>query len=210
MLLAPRRNSPSNRIFFVWETLAKTATMDGMLLNYLLLGLVILTLGVLLYLIALQCIFLWPTLFGAVFVPSKEAQIRTMLALAKATPGERIVDLGSGDGTVLFAVAQEGLDVEGLEMNPILVKRSLRKANALGLQERISVQRKNFFHIDFSEYDVILLYGITYIMNKLERKLRKELKPGARVISNHFQFPNWQPEREENDVRMYRMNPPAS
>jgi hypothetical protein len=58
--------------------------------------------------------------------------------------------------------------------------------------------------MDLSEYDLLLVYCPTHVMDQLEPKLKAELKPGARVISNYFTFPTWQPVRVENEVRVYQ------
>ena len=64
----------------------------------------------------------------------------------------------------------------------------------------------HFWNTDVTSYDGIVVYGIPYIMQRLEEKLKKELKPGARVVSYSFPFPNWEPTAKEKAVYLYRQN----
>jgi len=150
-----------------------------------------------------QVLFATTILHGPVFVPSADDKLASMLKLAKPKKGEKIVDLGSGDGKVVFALAKLGYKVDGIEINPILVNRSRKTAKELGLENLVTFKRISFWNVDFSEYDLLLLYGTTYIMKKLEKKLQSELKPGARIVSNYFQFPTWKAQTQKNDVRLY-------
>ena len=142
--------------------------------------------------------------FGAPFVVSSNERIRFILKLLKPQKGEKIVDLGSGDGTLLFEIAKSGAIAYGYEINPILVRRTKRKIKKLGLEGKVFVERANFLKKDLSDFDAIVVYGITYLMPRLEKKLQRELKPGTRVVSNYFKFPNWKPEKKEGDVLIYK------
>lgn len=142
-------------------------------------------------------------LYGAVFVPSADDKLATMMRLAQPKSMDNILDLGSGDGKVVLALARQGLRATGVEINPLLVSRARAKAAKLGLSTRAKFIKANFWQLDLSQFDLIFVYGITYIMPKLEQKLQAELRPGSRVVSNYFPFPNWPATVEENEVRVY-------
>lgn len=73
-------------------------------------------------------LFILPILYGgAVFAKSDEKLIATMIQLAKVKPGEKAVDLGSGDGSVIIALAKAGAEAHGYELNPFLVWLSRRQ-----------------------------------------------------------------------------------
>jgi len=150
-------------------------------------------------------LFATPALHRPVFVPSSDEKLRIMLQLAKAKKGEKIIDIGCGDGKILFALAKKGYKVEGIEINPILVKRCQKRIKQLNLEELVSVSKKNLWSLDFADYDLLFLYGTSYIMLGLEKKLQKELKPGARIVSNQFKFPNWKSAKKEKEVMLYVM-----
>lgn len=150
-----------------------------------------------------QLVFATTMLHGPVFVPSKDDKLKTMIKLAKPKKSDRILDLGSGDGKIVIKLAKLGLKADGIEINPILVRKSQKIAEKLGLENLANFKKGNFWNQNYSKYDLIFWYGTTYVMNKLEKKLLAELKPGARIVSNYFQFPNWKPTTSENEVRLY-------
>ncbi|MBW7944307.1 hypothetical protein H3C70_02830 [Patescibacteria group bacterium] len=160
--------------------------------------------------LAIACLFRWmnlpfyilPKISGAVYVPTTAEQLEVMVKLAKVKPGERSVDLGSGDGRVVEAFAQAGAVADGLEINPGLVEQS-EEYLAENKVKGTKIVWQSFWDADLSDYDIITVYGYPSIMKGLGKKLRAELKPGARVISNQFPFPRWQADQEEDSVYLY-------
>ena len=153
--------------------------------------------------IIVDIIFLLPTVKGAIYYPSSDQQIETILKFAKIKKGEKAVDIGSGDGRIVVALARAGADAHGYENNPFLVVWSWWKTRLLPRNERGKHHWANLWTTNFSQYQVVTLFGMTYIMKDLENKFLKELKPGARVICNSFPFPNWTPSKKEGSVYLY-------
>jgi 2-polyprenyl-3-methyl-5-hydroxy-6-metoxy-1,4-benzoquinol methylase len=145
---------------------------------------------------------------GAPFAVSSRYKIKKMMPLIKEAAAGRknlaAVDLGSGDGRIVIALAQNDFIAHGLEINPLLVWYSRLKIKLAGLKGKAFIHRENYWQTDFSQYDIVVLFGVFYIMAKLEKKLLAELKPGALVICNHFYFPTWQPVKQEGDVYIYQ------
>ncbi len=141
--------------------------------------------------------------FGVPYIASTDARARVILKLLGPVEGAKVADLGSGDGKLLAYLAEAGAECEGFEINPILVWRSEQKLKKRGLAERARVYRKDFWREDLSSFDAVTIYGIGDIMGKLERKLQSELRPGARVVSNTYQFPTWEPVSQEDNVFLY-------
>lgn len=145
-----------------------------------------------------------PTLFlGAFFAKSRQKEAEKMILFSRIKPGEKVVDLGSGDGSLVIAMAQEGAEAHGYEINPFLVWLSRKNIKNKGLEGKAFIHLKNFWLVDFSEFNAVTVYGISYIMKRLEGKLQKELKPGSRVVSNYFTFPGWQHQKKEDNVYLY-------
>ena len=142
---------------------------------------------------------------GAFFVPSRRNDVSRMLSFLNVRHGMRIADLGSGDGRLLIAIAEAGGEAHGYEHNPLLVWQSRWAIKKRGLQNRAFVHYSDFWKEDFSSYDAVVLYGIPYIMSKLEAKLRRELRPGTRVVSNAFTFPTWEPIEKVHRVYLYQI-----
>jgi len=138
------------------------------------------------------------------FVPSSEERLKTMVALAAVLPGQKAADLGSGDGRIVIALAKEGAEAHGFEIDYRLAKEARKKIHEEGLENRAFIHQQDFFKADLGDFDILTVYGITSIMGPLEGKLRSELKPGARVISNFFSFPTWEHEVKVGEVYVYR------
>ncbi len=160
-----------------------------------------------------------PIFTGAPFAVSSRYKIKKMMPLLKeaaaslpsaalAKDGQNLsaVDLGSGDGRIVIALAENGFIASGLEINPCLVWYSRWKIKFKKLSDRAVIKRVNYWQEDFSKYDVVVLFGVFYIMDKLEKKLLSELKPGAIVVCNHFFFPTWPPVKQEGDIYLYRQD----
>jgi cyclopropane fatty-acyl-phospholipid synthase-like methyltransferase len=128
---------------------------------------------------------------GAPFVLTGSRKLRTMIDLANIQPGEKAVDLGSGDGRIVIAFAKAGAEAHGYEINPFLVLWSRYRINRAGLSGRAFVYWRDFWRVDLASFNVIAVFGMVHVMGPLERKLRRELRPGSRVVSNTFTFPRW-------------------
>lgn len=144
------------------------------------------------------------TISAGPYVPTRQATVLQMLQVAGVKPGEKLIDLGSGDGRILLAAARFGALATGYEINPFLVFLSRWRLRKVGLQNKAKVIRGNLWWADLRETDIVTLYLIDYRMGALEKKLQRELKSGSRVVSSTFRFPTWKPERAEGNIYLYR------
>lgn len=127
-----------------------------------------------------------------------------MVFLADIKSGMKTIDLGSGDGRVVMAFAKEGAQAYGYEINPFLVIKSRLAIKKAGLQEKAHIYWGNFYLHNLSHYDIITLFQSPLNMKLLEKKIKRELKPGAKVISFKFNFPNWPCEYQTGNFYIYR------
>jgi hypothetical protein len=142
--------------------------------------------------------------FGAPYVPTENARVDAMLRLAGLRPGERLVDLGSGDGRIVIAAAKAGAIAEGWEISPYLWLLSMWKIRRAGLQDRARIRLGSYWNERFDDADVVTLFLITMQMPRMERKLRGELRPGSRVASYAFPFPRWRHAEKRDGIFLYR------
>lgn len=141
---------------------------------------------------------------GAPFVASSRRNIAKAISLAEIKPQDHVADLGSGDGLILFAAARTpATEIVGFEIDPLLVASSLRDAKKKGLDNRLRVEKQSFWDADLSSFDVVFVFQIPYAMPRLAEKLKRELKPGSRVISNNFRFKDWAPAKQDGEVFLY-------
>ncbi len=129
-----------------------------------------------------------------VWVPTPEALVDTMLNLADLKPGEYLVDLGSGDGRTVIAAAKRGARARGIEYNPNMVELAKRNAEREGVSDRATFEQGDLFQKDFSDADVITLFLLPSLNERL-RPVLLEMRPGVRVVSNSFGMGNWEPDR---------------
>lgn len=127
------------------------------------------------------------------------------MALAAVTPGEKAIDLGSGDGRIVIALARAGAEAHGYEINPLLVWLGRREIKKAGLEKSAFIHWKDFWSVDFSNFNIVTVFGISHIMRVLKRKCRRELPAGARVVANSFPFPGWQFAEKANNVYLYKV-----
>jgi len=160
--------------------------------------------GIYLFVIIISALMLLWLSRGPFFVPARRKDVPRIIGALHLKGGEKIVDLGSGDGRLLIALAEAGAEAHGFEHNPLLVWRSRRNIRKAGHEGKAFVHYSNFWNKDFSRFDGAVIYGISYIMRRLEEKLLKEARPGMRIVSYSFFFPNWVPEHKEKGVYVYK------
>jgi precorrin-6B methylase 2 len=126
-----------------------------------------------------------------VWVPTPQAVVDKMLDMAKLTPNDFVMDLGSGDGRTVITAAKRGARALGIEYNPDMVELSKRNAEKAGVADRAQFMKADLFETDFSKATVITMFLLPDINLKLRPKILK-LKPGTRVVSNSFTMGDWQ------------------
>lgn len=126
-----------------------------------------------------------------VWVPTSLALVNKMLDMAKATPEDYVIDLGSGDGRTVITAAKRGIRALGIEYNPEMVALSQRAAAKAGVAERATFMKADLFETDFSRATVITMFLLPEINLKLRPKILG-LKPGTRIVSNTFTMGEWE------------------
>ncbi len=163
---------------------------------------IMLLFAILCFLLFFALLFFIPFIIGAPYEPSKDKAIKKMIDFANIKKGDVSVDLGSGDGRLVFAFARAGAEAHGFEINPFLVTYSKYKAKKLKLKNA-HFHWKNFWHTNLQDFNIVTLFQIGYIMPKLEKKLLSELPKNARVVSNTWKFPNLTPKKIDDKIRLY-------
>ncbi len=129
-----------------------------------------------------------------VWVPTPEELVQKMLDMAKLTPKDFLMDLGSGDGRTVIAAARRGARAMGIEYNPEMVELSRRNAGRAGVSSRATFENADLFQTDLSRASVITMFLLTDINLRLRPTLLA-LKPGTRVVSNTFRMGDWEPDQ---------------
>jgi hypothetical protein len=132
-----------------------------------------------------------------VWVPTPQSLVDKMLDIAKVTPADYVIDLGSGDGRTVITAAKRGARALGIEYNPDMVALSQRNAAKEGVTDKATFMKADLFETSFSQATVITMFLLPDINLKLRPKIL-ELKPGTRIVSNSFTMGEWQHDRSVN------------
>jgi hypothetical protein len=125
-----------------------------------------------------------------VWVPTPQNTVDKMLELAKITPQDYLIDLGSGDGRLVITAAKRGLTAHGIEYNPDMVELSKKNAAAENVTAKATFAKADIFQSDFSKATVITMFLLPDLNVKL-RPTILDMKPGTRIVSNTFTMGDW-------------------
>ncbi|MGV3635412.1 MAG: methyltransferase domain-containing protein [Pseudorhodoplanes sp.] len=140
-----------------------------------------------------------------VWWPTANTLVNKMLDLAKLTPKDRLIDLGSGDGRTVITAAQRGSTALGIEYNPKMVELSRFNAKKAGVTDKATFRRGDIFKTDFSNADVLTLFLLPELNERLRPTILR-MRPGTRVVSNSFEMGDWEPDQVaevEDDCQTY-------
>jgi SAM-dependent methyltransferase len=129
------------------------------------------------------------------YVPTPQAIVERMLALAEVGSSDLVVDLGSGDGRIVITAARQfGARAIGVEIDRSLVAEAESAARAVGVGDRVRFLARDLHEIDLREATVLTLYLLPETNRKLLPKILAEMPPGARVVSHRYSVGDWRPD----------------
>ena len=128
-----------------------------------------------------------------VWVPTPPELVERMLDLARVTPADVVMDLGSGDGRNVIAAARRGARAIGVEYNPDLVRLSTERAEEAGVGARASFIEGDMFRADISRATVLALFLLPANVETLRDQFLA-MAPGTRIVLNTFDIPDWTPD----------------
>lgn len=136
----------------------------------------------------------------APYYPTPATIVEKMLQLGGLKAGEKVFDLGSGDGRIVIMAAQKfHADAVGVELDRDLCTQSTAKILKLGLDKTAHIINGDLLKQNYGSADLVTVYLLPEsIDNKVQPLLDKQLKKGARVVAHDFEFKNWTPEKVEN------------
>jgi hypothetical protein len=144
--------------------------------------------------------------FGAPFLPTLKKTQADAIKLIDLKKGQLLVDLGSGDGSVLSRAAASGLRTVGYELNPFLVIYSWLVTRRHG--RKVKIVMGNFWHSDLSEVDGIFVFLIGHYMEKLDKLITSQPHKKLRVVSHAFEIPGRKAIKKQGALFLYEY--PAS
>jgi protein-L-isoaspartate O-methyltransferase len=135
----------------------------------------------------------------APYYPTPETIVERMLKLGGLKAGEKMYDLGSGDGRIVIMAAQKfHANAVGVELDRKLCLQSEERIRKLSLQKTAHIVNGDLLKQDYSSADLITVYLWPEANNKVQPLLDRQMKKGARVVAHDFEFSGWKPEKVEN------------
>ncbi len=135
----------------------------------------------------------------APYYPTPETVVERMLLFGELKAGEKMFDLGSGDGRIVIMAARKfHADATGVEFDKDLVKQSTEKIRSLGLQKTARIIPGDIMLQDYSSADLIAVYLLPVSNEKVRPLLEKQLRKGTRIVAHDFEFAGWTPEKTEH------------
>jgi hypothetical protein len=138
---------------------------------------------------------------GAPYVPTLTPQVAAALKLADLQPGQTMLELGSGDGKVLIAAAQQGIQVVGYELNPFLVVISWLRTRRY--RQLVTIKMGNFWNTSWPKAEVIFVFLHPRFMQKLDKKIIQYNHKPVNLVSFAFEVPNRKPVTKLQGVLLY-------
>ena len=135
----------------------------------------------------------------APYYPTPEVIVDKMLQLGGLRAGEKMYDLGSGDGRIVILAAQKfHAEAVGVEIDKDLCKQSTARILKLGLEKNARIINGDLLKQNYSSADLVTVYLLPdAVNNKVQPLLDRQLKKGARIVAKDFDFQNWTAEKVE-------------
>jgi SAM-dependent methyltransferase len=145
-----------------------------------------------------------PLMWGAPWIPARMSVVKRMLQLADVQPGQKVIDLGAGDGRLVIAAAHAfKAQAVGVEIDPVRCLIANLLITLRGLRDKACVHWGNLYDFDLSDADVVTLYLWPSTNRRLTTKLASQLRPGAKVVAHHFSMLNWIPTAVDTQKRVF-------
>lgn len=134
-----------------------------------------------------------------IFVPTPQKVVDLMLEYAKVTKDDLVYDLGCGDGRIVVTAAKKyGAKGVGVDIDPVRVKEAQALAKKEGVDNLVEIRLGDALNVpDVSKATVVMTYMLPEFMARMEPGLKKNLKPGTRIVAHDYPLPNWKATEEK-------------
>lgn len=146
------------------------------------------------------------------YVPTPQDVVDRMLAAARVTGKDFVMDLGCGDGRMLVTAASKfGARGRGVDLNPQRIREANANAQKANVTDKVRFEVKNLFETSIAEADVLTMYLLPSVNLQLRPRIFDEMKPGSRIVSHSFDMGDWEADLRDqvNYARIYYWVVPA-
>jgi SAM-dependent methyltransferase len=127
-----------------------------------------------------------PRYILAPYLATPEEVVERMIRLAEVRPGDRVFDLGCGDGRIAIAAAGRGAEAFGVDIEPYWIEQAELRAAAAGLSGRTRFAVQDALEVDLAPATVVFLYLVDWSTRLLAEQIRQRCTAGTRVVSHSF------------------------
>ena len=136
-------------------------------------------------------------LVDAPYVTTPPVVIEEMLRIADVSPADVLYDLGCGDGRIVIEAAlKRGARGLGIDLNPDLVRTAETEAARLRLGRLARFELGDIYNADLRDATVVTLFLLPDVNLALCDVLKRDLRPGSRVVSHTWDMGDWRPDRK--------------
>ena len=145
------------------------------------------------------------------YLGTRPEAVEAMLDMAGAGPGDRVLDLGTGDGRILIAAARRGASGVGIDIDPVLIGEARAAAARAGVADRTRFVTRDLFETPLAGHTVVTMFLLPRVNLQLRPRLLRELAPGTRIVSHAFDMGDWSPDGKQRagGSRLYLWRVPA-
>jgi len=130
-----------------------------------------------------------------VYVGTPYDVVSAMLKLARIKKDDLVYDLGCGDGRMIVLAAKRyGCRGIGYDIDPERVSAAVANVKRNKVEQLVKIVQADLFTLDFKDADVLSLYLLPDINEKLVPQFEK-LKPGSRLVFHDYGLEGFKPDR---------------
>ncbi len=138
---------------------------------------------------------------AGLYVATPQEVVDAMLDMGRVGASDFVIDLGSGDGRIVRSAARRfGASGVGVEIDPELIALANNEAKKDGVSARATFVSADLWTFDVSKATVVTVYLLPSAQARLKQKLLAELKPGTRIVSHDYPFPDWTPVEQKTVI----------
>jgi SAM-dependent methyltransferase len=153
----------------------------------------------------------------APYVTTPMMVVEKMLEMADISDKDVLYYIGCGDGRIVILAAKKyGARGVGIDIDPLRITEARENARSAGVQKLVEFRELDATKADISEATVVTLYLLPESNELLKPILKKQLKPGSRILSHNYHIPGWErremgflslktPDGEEHDIYLYKL-----
>jgi len=136
----------------------------------------------------------WMRTPDVVYVGTPYDVVSRMLQMAKIKKDDVVYDLGCGDARILILAAKKyGCRATGYDIDPEMVRISRANVAKNRVEDLVKIVQADIFTLDLRAADVIPMYLLPEMNQKLLPQLEK-LKPGSRLVCHNYDLDGFVPD----------------